>query len=185
MDWTAYGLGPKATEQQLKEAIQKETITPPENKNFSMEVKDLTKHADASSPPSTPRSPSQPTFDLGQLTNFKVWYDKAKGKLTIDLPPGTPFNVAKAMEQCIWSRARERGLTGRVKTNPFKPKHSEPYYQVRCKINGRFDKTQLLKNMNEHLHNLLVQCKEMRLSESDFVAMLSNRMTNFMTENNR
>jgi hypothetical protein len=141
---------------------------------FSKKTKNLTKHAEASSPPSTPRSPSQPTFDLGQLTNFKVWYDKAKGKLTIDLPPGTPPNVAKAMEKCIWSHARERGLTGRVKTNSFKPKNSEPYYQVRCKINGRYDKTQLLKNMNEHLHNVLVECKEMRLSESEFVAMLSN-----------
>jgi hypothetical protein len=164
------GLTPEAQQQQKSSRSSSSS-----EKEFSKTTQDLKgHHSRAPSLPSTPRAPSQPTFDLGQLKNFKVWYDKAKGKLTIDLPPGTPLNVAKAMEKCIWSHARERGLTGRVKTNPFKPKNSERYYQVRCKINGRYDKTQLLKNMNEHLHNLLVQCKEMRLSENEFVAMLSN-----------
>jgi hypothetical protein len=164
------GLTPEAQQQQKSSSSSSSS-----EKEFSKTARDLKgHHSRAPSLPSTPRSPSQPTFDLGQLTNFKVWYDKDKGKLTIDLPPGTPPNVAKAMEKCLWSHARERGLTGRVKTNSFKPKNSDPYYQVRCKINGRYDKTQLLKNMNEHLHNLLVECKEMRLSQSEFVVMLSN-----------
>jgi hypothetical protein len=111
------------------------------SEEFSKKTKDLTKHAEASSPPSTPRAPSK-GISIDKLADLRVGYDFIFKKSTIDLPKGTSPPLARALAEAIGRRLGESEpwtkealawdpALGKKEKHPIKVTKTGSHYQIR------------------------------------------------------
>jgi hypothetical protein len=132
------------------------------SEEFSKKTKDLTKHAEASSPPSTPRAPSK-GISIDKLADLRVGYDFISKKSTIDLPKGTSPALAGALVDTIRLRLGE----GEKEEHGIKVIEKGSHYQIRF----RTEKGGVgPESIQAFIRRLITACKDLGIEDEAALA---------------
>ena len=132
------------------------------SEEFSKKTKDLRKHAEASSPPSTPRAPSK-GISIDKLADLRVGYDFIFKKSTIDLPKGTSPALAGALVDTIRLRLGE----GEKEEHGIKVIEKGSHYQIRF----RTEKGGVgPESIQAFIRRLITGCKDLGIEDEAALA---------------